>query len=336
MSQVSMFEPRDSRLPLWSGCLLAAAAFAAVLVAGGQPSPARIVSRLDAPPPPTPPEGATAAERDPGFSRGAQRRRRAVFARVTGDHAFERLGPPRPGDWLHSFPEPGQTLQEYASERSLAPSPRGNRLHLQPFDDLKLRHRRLLGRLREYLALFFDRPVELLPQRKLQPVWHDRNRGQLDAEAIAFDLAGRVPRSSLGLMGLIGGDLYAVDLNFVFGVGLFSARAGVQSLHRYGDGPLLLVRTIKVAGHELGHMLGLRHCVFYRCAMNGSNSLAELDRQPLHLCPVCLAKLRHELGFDPVQRYRTLERSCRGLGLVDQAAFVGARARQLASDALED
>ena len=193
-----------------------------------------------------------------------------------------------------------------------------------------------MPRLRRFVALFFDRPAELLPRRKLKRAWLHRHRGQLDAEAIAGDLARRLVPTSLGLMGLLGSDLYAADLNFVFGVGLFSERAGVQSLHRYGDGPPLLLRTMKVASHELGHMLGLRHCVFYRCGMNGSNSLAELDRQPLHLCPVCIAKLQHELGFDAVRRYRALGRFYREVGLVAQARFVDARAGQLAGARVED
>jgi archaemetzincin len=40
--------------------------------------------------------------------------------------------------------------------------------------------------------------------------------------------------------------------------------------------------------------------------MNGSNSMDESDRQPIHLCPTCLRKLAHALGFDVIDRYREL------------------------------
>ena len=44
--------------------------------------------------------------------------------------------------------------------------------------------------------------------------------------------------------------------------------------------------------HEIGHMFGVKHCVYYNCAMNGSNHLQESDRRTEHLCPVCLRKLQ--------------------------------------------
>jgi bacterioferritin len=41
------------------------------------------------------------------------------------------------------------------------------------------------------------------------------------------------------------------------------------------DLPDSLRRSCKVLAHEIGHMFGLSHCVFFHCLMNGSNSLAE-------------------------------------------------------------
>ena len=137
------------------------------------------------------------------------------------------------------------------------------------------------------------------------------------------DLARRVPRDSLGVFGLMGRDLYGMDLNFLFGEALLHERAGVYSLYRYGTArPELLRRALKLSAHELGHMFGLQHCVFYECLMNGTNSLAELDGQPLHLCPVCLAKLHWNLRFDPAARFRKLEAFYRRIGLGAEARFV--------------
>jgi len=62
--------------------------------------------------------------------------------------------------------------------------------------------------------------------------------------------------------------------------------------------------------------------VFYKCLMNGTNSLRETDRSPVHLCPVCLAKLHHNLGFDPAARYRRLQAFYEAHQLADQARFV--------------
>jgi archaemetzincin len=48
--------------------------------------------------------------------------------------------------------------------------------------------------------------------------------------------------------------------------------------------------------------------------MNGSSSLSESERRPLHLCPVDLRKVQWLLGFDVAQRYADLERFWRQAG----------------------
>ncbi|KAH7134206.1 hypothetical protein EDB81DRAFT_93294 [Dactylonectria macrodidyma] len=50
-------------------------------------------------------------------------------------------------------------------------------------------------------------------------------------------------------------------------------------------------RVARTMAHELGHCLGLDHCVYYACAMQGSAGMAEDMRQPPYLCPVCLSKI---------------------------------------------
>ena len=107
-----------------------------------------------------------------------------------------------------------------------------------------------------------------------------------------------------------------------------------SSLHRFGDEPRRLKRrALLLTAHELGHMFGLRHCVFYACAMNGTNSLTESDRQPLHLCPVCREKLRHALGFDPAERYRRLADFYTRQGMGSDAAFARSQAEAISAQA---
>ena len=59
--------------------------------------------------------------------------------------------------------------------------------------------------------------------------------------------------------------------------------------------------------------------------MNGSNHLAESDRRPLHLCPVCLRKLQWNIGFDVLERYTALERANRAVGFIDEADWLNVR-----------
>ncbi|KAA0254364.1 hypothetical protein FBQ97_18045 [Acidobacteria bacterium ACD] len=123
-------------------------------------------------------------------------------------------------------------------------------------------------------------------------------------------------------------DLYAgPSWNFVFGQASLTERVGVYSFARYapesGSAPAHapLLRACKVLAHEAGHLFGLWHCIYYACLMNGSNHLAELDRRPLHLCPVCLRKLQSSSRFDVTERYRRLRDLCCEAGFDDEAAW---------------
>jgi len=130
-------------------------------------------------------------------------------------------------------------------------------------------------------------------------------------------------------------------LNFVFGLGSDTLRAAVCSHVRFawryrGEPPDATPRKrlFKLAAHELGHVFGLAHCQTYHCLMNGSNSLRESDGAPVHLCPDCLKKLSHHLGFERALRYRTLEKRYRKLGWKSETEFAAKRALLEAGSAL--
>ncbi|KAK1621502.1 hypothetical protein BDP81DRAFT_466725 [Colletotrichum phormii] len=55
-------------------------------------------------------------------------------------------------------------------------------------------------------------------------------------------------------------------------------------------------RVARTAVHEVGHSLGMDHCVYYACVMQGTGGLGEDSRQPPYLCPVCEAKFVWGLG----------------------------------------
>jgi archaemetzincin len=59
--------------------------------------------------------------------------------------------------------------------------------------------------------------------------------------------------------------------------------------------------------------------------MNGCNHLAELDSQPLHLCPICLKKLQNSTGFDYRERYKKLGEFYKKTGLDDEAEWAERR-----------
>ncbi|KAI1141216.1 hypothetical protein F5Y05DRAFT_254693 [Hypoxylon sp. FL0543] len=81
-------------------------------------------------------------------------------------------------------------------------------------------------------------------------------------------------------------------------------------------------RLARTVVHELGHCLGLDHCIYYACVMQSTSCMAEDVRQPPYLCPVCLSKVSHAIacelnGRDEagkgeyiIERYRSLEDFC--------------------------
>ena len=73
--------------------------------------------------------------------------------------------------------------------------------------------------------------------------------------------------------------------------------------------------------HEIGHMFGIKHCVYYECTMNGSNSYDESLRMLRFLCPICHRKLHQAIGFKSQERFRKLLEICKELGFKENAAF---------------
>ena len=86
---------------------------------------------------------------------------------------------------------------------------------------------------------------------------------------------------------------------------------------------LWLSRLAKTASHELGHCLGLDHCIYHACIMQATASLAEDARQPPYLCPVDLAKVLRATGAvdGGVERYRRLIAVCLDLGKGEGGIF---------------
>ncbi|CAF1306343.1 unnamed protein product [Rotaria sp. Silwood1] len=73
---------------------------------------------------------------------------------------------------------------------------------------------------------------------------------------------------------------------------------------------IILLRSCRLLTHEIGHLLGIDHCIYYACLMNGSGHLEEDFSQPLFLCPIDLRKLLQLTNFDFIERYEQLLDFC--------------------------
>ncbi|XP_060063750.1 uncharacterized protein LOC132544200 [Ylistrum balloti] len=155
-------------------------------------------------------------------------------------------------------------------------------------------------------------------------------RIQLKMDETLLRLKSLIPADAICMVGLTMYDLYGDDTDlFVAGMAAGNHRVAVFSFNRYDPAltfsiekwyditcnssmssserrKLILQRSCKLLVHEIGHLLGIDHCIYYDCCMNGSGHLTEDFRQPMHLCPVDLHKLHTLVGFDVVSRYQAL------------------------------
>lgn len=250
---------------------------------------------------------------------------------------YERLGPPKPGEWRSAYAEPAQPFEAYAASPVNRRCGHRRTIYLQPLASAPGRlgfgpageaeYPRIVERMRAYLGAFYGVDVALLPPIPMFEETLVEDRDQYDADRLTDRLARRVPDDALALIGLTKEDLFSPGLNFVFGVGSLSRRAGAYSVRRLQSGrpELFLERSLKLIVHETGHILSIPHCVEWRCVMQGANSVSEQDGQPLRLCPEDLRKAEWNLGFDRPARYRLLLGLHREYGLKTEIPWLEAR-----------
>ena len=269
----------------------------------------------------------------------------------------EGHGPP-PTDLDRS--EPAQTYAEFLAEDPPRPEPPRRSLAILPIGEyprgLIVEYERVhLVRSPEPAVLaqlceaWFGLPVRVLPamtdeRLESMPIRERDGRRQLDAEVLLAWLETQLPDDCACVLALTLEDLYqpseaAQDggSEYVFGLASIADRVGVHSMLRYDPGfadaddrpadfeRIILTRAVRVVVHETAHMFGLRHCFHYSCVMNPTAGIADLDRAPLRLCPVCLRKLWHATGVDLEARWRQLAELASRLELDEEARWFEAR-----------
>lgn len=261
---------------------------------------------------------------------------------------FTPKRPAKPAEWLDRFPQTGITFDEYVARRPVSTDGQRRVIVIQPLGKFSKDERNLLGTLREYMASFFAIPAVVAPEKPLPKrgirtrsdggkTWQQMHTMVLLNEVLAPNL----PANAVCYLGVTMTDLYPEpSWNYVFGQATLDQRVGVYSLARYmpsfwGESvtprsrSLAVLRAFKVMSHETGHMFSMEHCTRFECNMNGSNSLEEMDGQPVHLCPVCLKMLQWNLHFDVRERYGKLRDIYRREGLEEQASWVDRRLKAI-------
>ncbi len=237
---------------------------------------------------------------------------------------FKPLGKPSADEWLAIHRESGQTFEQYINFKPTLPSPERKTIYIQPigkFDDEQLKIVRYTA---EYMQKFFGLPVKLLAEKKFEEPLSLKNyrinqftkKKQIRTGYILEEiLQPNLPADAAALIAFTNEDLFPdKNLNYVFGQASFENRVGVWSLFRlddYANFEQFLMRTLKVAVHETGHMFSFAHCTKYDCVMSGTNHLGELSERPIDACPECMAKICWMSGYEPKKRYENLAEFCR-------------------------
>lgn len=294
-----------------------------------------------APPPPSPEE--------------FQKEKEKVYQGISADDeaGFTRMPPPNPGEWLASYREVPQPLEKFKSQARIKPTAERRTIVIQPMGPFNEEQKKVLAAMKDYAEAFYqlparvEDPIPIVPNDKLEDSDWVRMLGvnqrrkdyerQCNADTILDQyLSKRVPKDAVAYLGITLEDLYVPSLNYVFGLGSSEKRVGVYSLVRYypefwgetrkeGDDVVALVRACKVLNHEVGHIFGMKHCIFYKCSMNGSNSLKETDAAPIHFCPVCHRKLLWNMKCDALKRYADLKTFYESHGMKGEAEWTTTR-----------
>lgn len=226
----------------------------------------------------------------------------------------------------------GQTVSQFR-EADAPPVDDENQLYLQPLVRPSAGEGPELEPMAELLEAYFQMPVIIREPRTYEQLDLrgrdlDSGRRQLKTESVGDALTDLVPEDAHAVIGVTETDLYPNDSwAFVFGQAWPARRVGVASFARLdaGSESATRERRFKIVAHELGHVFGFAHCLYFRCAMNAGWALEAVDRGPVHLGPVDLRKLYERVGFDPEERYRELRRVYHRRGLDEAADWIERR-----------
>lgn len=250
---------------------------------------------------------------------------------------YKKPGQPAPGDWLYYHKEPGQTFKQYLACNPAMPRGRRNVIYVQPLGEFTGTQRLIIKLTADFMKRYFNLQVKIKDDLSLSliPAKARRRHPTMGMKQILSSyvldevLLPRLPGDAAAYIAFTASDLWpGRGWNFVFGQASIRDRVGVWSIYRNGDPDksaadfrFCLLRTLKTATHETGHMFSLLHCILYECNMCGSNHREESDRRPIFLCPECLAKVCAATSSNPVERYKKLYEFFKENGFKEQAEF---------------
>ncbi|MFO8013821.1 MAG: hypothetical protein R6X20_11015 [Phycisphaerae bacterium] len=265
----------------------------------------------------------------PGFYAGRGWRERGLARNAGGFDADAR-------DWVVPF-------RAYVASGPLRPTRGRHTIYVLPLGPQDEKMEKRLGRVRDFLAAYVTLPVRALPRVPLagrpsrRATVAGRTVRQYDADALLDDVVEPSrPPDALAVVALATQDLYSAREDWPSvahvsrtgrGLAVVSLARTFPEFFRKKSRPDHVYRNLRLAfgmaADATGRALGLTPCRKYFCVMNQARRSS--TREPLHLCPDCLRKLRWTLGFNLVDRYEALAEFYEEQGLPVEATWVRRR-----------
>jgi len=239
-------------------------------------------------------------------------------------------------DWVKPF-------REYVASEPLASSPSRHTVYLLPLGPVDEKMERRIDLVRAYLTCYLSLPVRTLPAQGIEGC--SKRTARVEKQSVdqyeacyllTHRVAARHSADALAVIGLATEDLYAADRDWPSlahlartgeGLGVVSLARTFPEFFGRTSKPDMVYRDRRLAFGMVAdtacRTLGLTPCRKYYCVMNQVRRSS--TREPLHLCPDCLRKLRWTLRFDLLQRYKVLEAFYRKVGMPVEATWVRRR-----------
>ena len=165
-------------------------------------------------------------------------------------------------------------------------------IYLAPINHIKLPH---LDQLPLDLSRCIPYQFEIVKISVNLKMTYSKERNQYNSTLLLATVLKNLPEDGSKIIGITNVDIFIPILTFLFGEAQLNGKGAVVSTYRlhnefYGlpaDDELLYHRCLKEISHELGHTLGLVHCLNFECVMNSSTYVENIDLKNEKYCKNC-------------------------------------------------